>query len=93
MNICSIISQPHLFLLYVKLQLQPEPMSRAGFASPVSTHRAASAAASLVDPANTLLEMSRKRKAEPNPFDEVHSPSKRQNSREDPDVPMQHEEV
>jgi hypothetical protein len=59
-------------------------MSRAGFSSPIATHRAASASAkhnsSLVDPANLLLEMSRKRKAPPDPFDEVHSPSKRQHS-------------
>ncbi|KAL3794176.1 hypothetical protein HJC23_012883 [Cyclotella cryptica] len=85
----------------IKAGAKPEPMSRAGFSSPVATHRAPSASAthnpSLIDPANLLLEMSRKRKAPPDPFDEVHSPSKRQHSGDEEHdhagTPMKHEEV
>jgi hypothetical protein len=55
-------------------------VSRAGF---TATPAKATSTTSLVDPANLLLEMSRKRKAEPDPFDEVHSPTKKQNTGDD----------
>ena len=66
---------------------QPEAVSRAGFAAATSPNRAMATprrtSSNLDDSANLLLQMSRKRKAEPDPFDEVHSPSKRQNTDDD----------
>eukprot|EP00956_Cyclotella_meneghiniana_P000755 scaffold816_cov43-Cyclotella_meneghiniana.AAC.5 len=66
---------------------KPEAVSRAGFAAAASPGRAMATprrtSSNLDDSANLLLQMSRKRKAELDPFDEVHSPSKRQNTDDD----------